>query len=248
MIASLSRATRARASRYPMLPAVPLAALLLVAGCMPNPVASEQGARRAAVAQLKQASAQSLTAEQRAVLYLNSANQASALLNSRDSAAAARLLYNQAATDLAMLLVVGRPRPALEPPADAGLRRHQLPPALCHGHPRRRLGPGLFHLLHTCRPSGLENHRSPQPPGRHRRRAGRHPTAPPSGIRSHPWSGSPRRSRPLLDFKGRDVTLSLGRPGQKTQGPNRRRISACWMPISPRRSPTTRINPNCGKA
>ena len=59
---------------------LPLIAVLAFTACAPTTLPPEQGVRRAAALHLKQAAAQSLTAEQRAVLYLDSAKEASALL------------------------------------------------------------------------------------------------------------------------------------------------------------------------
>ncbi len=83
---------------------LPLIAALAFTACAPTTPPPEQGVRRAAALHLKQAAAQSLTAEQRAVLYLDSAKEASALLDTRGSGDDARAIYNQAAADLTVLL------------------------------------------------------------------------------------------------------------------------------------------------
>ena len=64
----------------------------------------EEGANRAAVAHLKQASKVTLSAEERAGLYLESAREAYALLGSQTSGESARQVYNKAAADLTILL------------------------------------------------------------------------------------------------------------------------------------------------
>lgn len=64
----------------------------------------EEGFHRSAVISLKQADSKSLTAEQRAALYLDAAREAAALLDSPASGEAARTIYNQATTDLTVLL------------------------------------------------------------------------------------------------------------------------------------------------
>jgi hypothetical protein len=80
-----------------------LAALAMV-GCAPTALPPEEVAHRTAALHLKEAAAKSLTAEQRAGLYLDAAREASALFGSRISAGPAREIYNQAAADLTVLL------------------------------------------------------------------------------------------------------------------------------------------------
>ena len=75
-----------------------------VTACVNTPVAPDQTETRSAAAFLKAAGSQATPAEQRAVLYLQSAAEASAQLGSLSSGAPARLIYNQAATDLTVLL------------------------------------------------------------------------------------------------------------------------------------------------
>ncbi len=89
--------------KFPIL-IVPLCAALAVIGCAPTAQLPAEGAQRAAAVHLKQAAAQSLTAEQRAVLYLDSAKEASALLDSRSAGESVRVNYNKAAADLTVLL------------------------------------------------------------------------------------------------------------------------------------------------
>ena len=80
-----------------------LVALALTA-CAPNGLPPAEGLHRSAVSQLKEASNQSLTAEQRAVLYLTAAKEASGILDSTESGESARVTYNKAAADLTVLL------------------------------------------------------------------------------------------------------------------------------------------------
>lgn len=81
-----------------------LLAALAFSACAPVKLPPEEGFHRFAVVQLKQAGKQTLRAEERAVLYLSSASEASSLLDSPSSGEAARVIYNQAATDLTVLL------------------------------------------------------------------------------------------------------------------------------------------------
>ncbi|MDP3849259.1 MAG: alpha/beta fold hydrolase [Luteolibacter sp.] len=77
---------------------------LLLAHCAQQGLPPEEGFHRAAVVSLKQAASKSLTAEQRAALYLDAAREAATLLDSPNSGEAAQTIYNQAAADLTVLL------------------------------------------------------------------------------------------------------------------------------------------------
>ena len=61
--------------------ALPLIALALSC-CAPSALPPAEGIHRSAVVSLKQAASKSLTAEQRAALYLDAAREAAALLDS----------------------------------------------------------------------------------------------------------------------------------------------------------------------
>jgi pimeloyl-ACP methyl ester carboxylesterase len=81
-----------------------LIAALAFGACAPTALPPEEGLHRAAVASLKRAESGKLSAEQRAALYLNAAREASSLLDSPHSGEAARTIYNKAAADLTVLL------------------------------------------------------------------------------------------------------------------------------------------------
>jgi hypothetical protein len=81
-----------------------LLSILALASCAPNGLPPAEGLHGSAVTQIKQAGGQSLTVEQRAVLYLNSAREASRLLVSSESSEEARIIYNKATADLVLLL------------------------------------------------------------------------------------------------------------------------------------------------
>jgi pimeloyl-ACP methyl ester carboxylesterase len=83
---------------------LPIFAALAFGACAPTALPPEEGAHRSAVSHLKQAGTQSLSVEQRAVLYLDSAKEAAAIFDSRESGEAARVIYNNAAADLTVLL------------------------------------------------------------------------------------------------------------------------------------------------
>ncbi|RPJ35054.1 MAG: hypothetical protein EHM17_04085 [Verrucomicrobiaceae bacterium] len=80
-----------------------LAALALTA-CAPNGLPPAEGLHQSAVTHLREARKQALTDEQRAVLYLDSAREASSILDSHESGESARVIYNKAAADLTVLL------------------------------------------------------------------------------------------------------------------------------------------------
>lgn len=86
------------------LPLVPVFAVLALGACAPTGLPPAEGSHRAAVVSMEQAASPKATPEQRAALYLQAAREASALLDSPESGAAARLIYNKAAADLTVLL------------------------------------------------------------------------------------------------------------------------------------------------
>jgi pimeloyl-ACP methyl ester carboxylesterase len=77
---------------------------LVFTACAPNGLPPAEGPHQSAVTHLREARKQTLSTEQRAVLYLDSAKEASAILDSRESGEAARVIYNNAAADLTVLL------------------------------------------------------------------------------------------------------------------------------------------------
>lgn len=81
-----------------------LCAAIALTACVNTPVPPDQAETRSAAAFLKAAEAKSAPAEQRAALYLQAAAEASAQLASHSPGANARLIYNQAAADLTVLL------------------------------------------------------------------------------------------------------------------------------------------------
>ena len=81
-----------------------LGAAFALAACVNPPRPPAQAETGAAAAYLQQAGSSSAPAEQRAALYLQSAAEASSLLASGSAAPAARRIYNQAVTGLTVLL------------------------------------------------------------------------------------------------------------------------------------------------
>jgi len=83
---------------------VPVIAVFAVGACAPTGLPPAEGPHHAAVVSMEQAASLKATPEQRASLYLQAAREASALLDSPESGAAARSIYNKAAADLTVLL------------------------------------------------------------------------------------------------------------------------------------------------
>jgi len=81
-----------------------LMAALALSACAPSTPPPADGLRLSAASHLREARKQTLSAEQRAVLYLDSAREASGLLGAGGSGEPARLIYNKAAADLTVLL------------------------------------------------------------------------------------------------------------------------------------------------
>ena len=79
-------------------------ATLVFTACAPNCLPPAEGLHQSAVTHLREAREQTLSDEQRAVLYLDSAREASAILDSHESGESARMIYNKAAADLTVLL------------------------------------------------------------------------------------------------------------------------------------------------
>lgn len=83
---------------------VPLCATLAFTACVPAPLSPEQCKQNTALVYFKAAREKSLSAEERAVLYLNSAKEAASLLDSPAFGRSSRELYNKDAADLTVLL------------------------------------------------------------------------------------------------------------------------------------------------
>ncbi|MEI6655122.1 MAG: alpha/beta hydrolase [Verrucomicrobiota bacterium] len=84
--------------------ALTLCAAIALSACVNMPVSPQQAENWAAAADLKEAGAKTLPADQRAALYLKAAAEAGDLLGSRSAGTGARLTYNHAAADLTVLL------------------------------------------------------------------------------------------------------------------------------------------------
>jgi hypothetical protein len=184
--------------------------------CAPSKLPPAEGLHRAAVHSLEQAASPKASPEQRAALYLDAAREASALLDTPGSGESARKIYNKAAADLTVLLR-----------AENNGALWNRPLALTSGGNTYRLrfagetrdgvwSPAYFTSFIPAEDVDLKTiKRSNRKDGIGGALVGVHKSdahqafSPPVGI-SAPVTA-------VLDFKGRDVTLSLIDPTKKTQ-------------------------------
>jgi pimeloyl-ACP methyl ester carboxylesterase len=191
-----------------------LAALAFTA-CAPNGLPPAEGPHRSAVTRLREARKQSLTAEQRAALYLDSAKEAAGILDNRESGEPARTIYNNAAADLTVLLRSAR---------NGGLWNRPL--TLTHGAASYRLrfasgtrdgvlNPDWFTSFTRADQVDLKTiKRRNRLDGIGGALVGVRKTDPLE--RFSPVVGVTAPVTAVLDFKGHDVTLSLIDPTEKT--------------------------------
>jgi pimeloyl-ACP methyl ester carboxylesterase len=194
---------------------LPLGTALAFASCV-STLPREEGAHRAAVLHLKDADTITYSTEHRAALYLESAAEAQALLGTPESAEAARIIYNQAAADLTVLL-----RSA------SNGKRWNRPQTLTSGGNTYNLrfaagtrdgvwDPGYFTDFKPAAEVKQKNiHRRNHQDGIGGALVGIHKSEP-----SEPFSPLVGVTAPVtavLDFKGRDVTLSLVDPSEKAK-------------------------------
>jgi pimeloyl-ACP methyl ester carboxylesterase len=189
-------------------------AALLFTACAPNGLPPAEGLHRSAVTHLREARKQSLGAEQRAALYLDSAKEASALIDSRDSGESARVIYNQAASDLTVLLRSAR---------NGNLWNRPL--TLTSGDSTHRLrfaketrdgvyDPAYFTSFTPAADVDLKTIKSrDRQDGIGGALVGVHKTNPLEHF--SPLVGVTAPVTAVLDFKGQDVTLTLVDPTEK---------------------------------
>ena len=190
---------------------------LVFSACAPNPLPPAEGLHRTAVTQLKEAGKTTLTAQQRAVLYLDSAREASALLDSGESGESARLVYNKAAAGLTELLRS----------AEKGSLWNR-PLTLSHGGTSYRLrfagesrdgvwNPNQFTAFTAAETVDLKTIKyHNRTDGIGGALVGVNKTSPLEPF--SPLVGVTAPVTAVLDFKGNDVTLSLIDPTEKTKG------------------------------
>ena len=190
----------------------PCCAALALSACVSTHLPPEEGEHRDAVARLKQASVITQTTEQRAVLYLDAAREASDLLGSSASGEPARRIYNQAAADLTVLLCSPDHDGAWNRPRTFGSYRLRVAKATRDGV----WDPAYFTKFTPAADVDLKTIK------RRNTRDGIGGAL--VGIRKvepreafSPLVGVTAPVTAVLDFKGRDVTLTLVDPAEKTK-------------------------------
>jgi hypothetical protein len=191
-------------------------AALLVTACAPSALPPEEGLHRAAVVSLKQADSPKATPEQRAALYLDAAREAVALLDSPSSAEAARVIYNQAAADLTVLLCSANEGRMWNRPLilDSGGKTYRLRFAKASRDGNH--DPSWFTAFTPADDVDMDSVKN-----RHRREGlggalvGVRKTSPLEPF--SPKVGVTAPVTALVDFQGQDVTLSLIDPTVKTK-------------------------------
>ncbi len=193
---------------------LPLWAGLAFTGCVNTNPAHEQAHHREAAELLKQAGVKTTPTEQRAALYLKSAEEFQALSGSLRSGEGDRLIYNKAAADLAVLLRT----------ADKG-QMWNRPLTIASGGTSYRLrfsrgtrdgiwDPGYFTDLKAASEVRQKTiHRKICQDGIGGALVGVHKAAPLEMF--SPWVGFTAPVTAVLDFKGRDATLTLVDPVKK---------------------------------
>ena len=193
----------------------PLAALVFAA-CAPSTTPPAEGLHRSAVNSLEQAAFGSLAAEKRAALYLDAARQSTELMNSPASGEAARIIYNKAAADLTVLLrSAGNGRMWNRPlslESDHQIYRLRFAPTTRDGIYRAEWFTSFIPASEVDLHSVKVRHRQDGIGGA---LVGIRKTTPPEPF--SPRIGVTAPVTATLDFKGREVTLSLLDPTEKTK-------------------------------
>jgi pimeloyl-ACP methyl ester carboxylesterase len=194
--------------------ALALCAAFTISACVNTALPPGQAGTRTAAAYLKEAGTQATPAEQRAALYLKAAAEADDQLDSRSSGAAARLVYNQAAADLTALLRSADGGRLWNHPLTltSGTTSYRL--RFAHGTRDGVWDPNYFT---TLTPAAAVTTKSVVHKNRQdgvggalvgiREMAPREPFATPVGVTAPVTA--------VLDFKGRDATLTLMDPTAK---------------------------------
>jgi hypothetical protein len=195
-----------------------LFAALVFTACAPTTLPPAEGLHRSAAISLKQAASKTLTEEKRAALYLDAAREAAALLDSPESGEAARIIYNQAAADLTVLLRAADHGRMWNRPLslEAGGHAYQL--RFAAGTRDGTYPPEQFTSFTPAAGVDMDSLET-----RHRQDGvggalvGIRQTSPPEPFSTKVGVTAPVTA--TLDFKGRAVTLSLLDPTVKTKAP-----------------------------
>jgi len=190
----------------------PTCAALVFSACVSSTLPPEEGAHRDALVHLKQASVKTLGTEQRAVHYLDAAREASALLGSSGSGAEARVIYNKAAADLTVLLRSAGQRGMWNRPVSLGAYRLRFASETRDGV----WDPDYFVSFAPSAEVDLKTiKRRDRQDGIGGSLVGVHKTEPLEAF--SPLVGVTAPVTAVLDFKGRDATLTLIDPTEKTK-------------------------------
>ena len=193
---------------------LPLWAALAFTGCVATTSAPDDARHQAAAELLKQAGAKTTPVEQRAALYLKVAEQTGVLAASRTSGEGDRLVYNKAAADLTVLLRTANMgqmwnRPQTFTSGSSTYRLH-----FAAGNHDGVWDPGYFTDFKPASEVRQKTiHRKIRQDGIGGALVGVHKATPLDAF--SPRVGFTAPVTAVLDFKGRDVTLTLIDPGQK---------------------------------
>lgn len=195
--------------------ALPWFAALVLAGCVSQPLPPEEAEHRAAAVHLKEAGAKTTPAEQRAALYLASAAESYDLLDSPKSREAARVLYNKAATDLVLLLRSSENGALWNRPLTLTSGGTTWRLRYAAGNRSGTWEPGRFTSFTAASEVGLKTIES------HNRQDGVGGAL--VGVRkmspveafAPPIAGVTAPVTAVIDFKGRDATLTLVDPSEE---------------------------------
>jgi len=197
-------------------PIVPVFAVLALSACAPTSLPPREAMHHAAAIHLKAARTPTMTAEQRAVNYLNSAKESSSLLDSSSSGKDARMLYNTAVADLTVLLR-----------ANENGKLWNRPLTLTSGGTEYRLrfakgtrdgvwDPAYFTSFTHAEDVNLKTiKRRNRQDGIGGALVGVHKNQPLDAF--SPLVGVTAPVTAMLDFKGNDATLTLINPTEKTK-------------------------------
>lgn len=193
---------------------IPLLTAFALAGCVSQPLPPEEAEHRAAAVHLKEAGAKTTPDEQRAALYLASAAESYDLLDSPKSREAARVIYNQAATDLVLLLRSSDNGAMWNRPLTLSSGGTTWRLRYAAGNRNGTWDPGRFTSFTAADEVGLKTIRS------HNRQDGIGGAL--VGVRkmdpkeafAPPVAGITAPVTAVLDFKGRDATLTLVDPSE----------------------------------
>jgi pimeloyl-ACP methyl ester carboxylesterase len=190
-----------------------LLATFALSACAPNGLPSAEGPHRDAVLLLRNAETKSLTSEQRAALYLESARQSSTLLASSDEA---RLVYNKAVADLTTLLRTSESGGLWNRPLTLTHEGTTYRLRLAPGNRQGVWDPGKFTAFTPASEVDLKTIKTRnRQDGVGAALVGIRKTDPLEPF--SPWVGVTAPVTAVVDFKGNEATLTLIDPTLKTQ-------------------------------